>query len=87
MGLLVRHTTCRSCETEVNSLGRLGHKKIHEFYYLGTRFEMCEDCFQVEMKKMKILDEAGFETDYDFSLEGDSTEKVEGTGEQAPTKT
>lgn len=71
MGLLIKHTSCRSCEKEINSLGKFNREKIFEFYYLGSRFEMCEECFHIEMKKMKILDEAGFETDYDFSAENE----------------
>jgi hypothetical protein len=74
MGLAIRVTNCRSCETEISSSGKFNKKVLKEFYYLGTRFEMCEECYEVEMKKMKILNDAGFETDYDF-LEGDSTEK------------
>jgi hypothetical protein len=70
MGILIRNTQCRCCEKSINSR----EKTLFEFYYLGSRFEVCEDCFEVEMKKMEILVKAGFETDYEFS-EGDSPEK------------
>jgi hypothetical protein len=75
MGRLIRHTSCRGCETEIDSLGKLTSKKIFNFYYLGCRFEMCESCYNLEMKKMEVLIKAGFETDYDFS-EDDSPEKI-----------